>query len=246
MPQAKEIKIGQLVKYTLLFFIPLVIAIIVSRIIASATAVYLQVRPGILTIMYVNVFVILIALFFIPYLRRKESIAGVRYSMLALAIVGIGLTLPSALIGNFGLLMALPTLFAHYALLTFIYHPEVLGVASDIQRWFAQHRQFFIVFVFIGIVVLYVTGFGFLHYQAWQQSIVPDAYKFDNDVRPGVATFVYYSAITFATIGYGEIVPVSRAARILAVSEAFFGLAINVLFIAILLMYLSSVRAGRR
>ena len=161
-----------------------------------------------------------------------------------LGLIGIGFTMPSALRGNFNLLMALPTIFAHYALLTFIYHPEVLGVAKDIQRWFAQHRQFSIILVYLSIVLLYVVGFGFLHFQAWNGSYVPNAYAFANDRTATITTFMYYSTITFTTIGYGDIVPISRAARLLAISEAFLGLTINVLFIAILLMYISAQARG--
>jgi hypothetical protein len=53
-----------------------------------------------------------------------------------------------------------------------------------------------------------------------------------------ILTFLYYSFVTLTTLGYGDIVPISAAARSLSMAEAIVGQ----LFIALILGYLVSLR----
>lgn len=68
----------------------------------------------------------------------------------------------------------------------------------------------------------------------------PNAFSYSLDGELGYGTFLYYSVITFTTIGYGDITPVSPGARLVAGFQAMLGMIINVVFIAILFMYISN------
>ena len=81
-------------------------------------------------------------------------------SIVAMVILGIGATLPSALNGRTDLFFSLFTYLGSYILLTFIYSPEVLGIEQNIGLWFKRHKQLLILFVYAAIVLLYIFGFG--------------------------------------------------------------------------------------
>jgi len=53
-----------------------------------------------------------------------------------------------------------------------------------------------------------------------------------NDRSDGISTLIYFSFVTITTLGYGDIVPVSSAAKMIASSEALFGQIYLVTFIA--------------
>ncbi|MBU0535922.1 MAG: potassium channel family protein, partial [Nanoarchaeota archaeon] len=55
-----------------------------------------------------------------------------------------------------------------------------------------------------------------------------------------------YSIVTFATVGYGDVLPISPAARLMAGFEIVLGMIINVVFIAILFVFISNYQAFYR
>jgi voltage-gated potassium channel len=236
----KDISLLKLINYNLIVFIPVLIFTLVALKIGSVYSDYFEASPGIITKIFMVPFMVIVFFFLIPYIRDREKIEGIRYSLLAFLIIGIGLTLPSALKGNTGLILTLPNYFASYLLLTFFFCPEVLGIERTIRDWFKHRKHMSIVAIYVSIVLLYVIGFGTLYYDIYNDPVNPNAFSFSVDKEPGLASFIYYSMVSFTTTGYGEMLPVSTAARLVFFMEGLVGLIVNVLFIAILLVFISN------
>ncbi|MBN1543995.1 hypothetical protein JW898_00875 [Candidatus Woesearchaeota archaeon] len=236
----KDISLLKLVNYNLLFFIPLMVFILFALKIGAVYSDYFEASPGIIAKVFMVPFMALLFFFVIPFIRDRENIAGIRYSIIAFFIIGVGMTLPSALRGDYSLLYTIPNYFGSYILLTFIFCPEVLGIERTLRDWFKHRKQFSIVAIYLSIVLFYVIGFGTLYYDIYNDPANPAAFSLSVDKEPTVASFIYYSMVSFTTTGYGEILPVSTAARLVFFMEALMGLVVNVLFIAILLVFISN------
>lgn len=237
-----EITLGKLVFYNLLFFIPLALAIIGASLISKLIYSRLETTSMVASQIIMLFFTLGIFLLIIPFIRRRESVAGVRYALIGFLIVAIGLTLPSIVIQKRLdlLIMELPHI-ATYVLLTFIYCPEVLGMDIDISKWFKHYKQLLIIFIYCSILLLYVAGFGGIYHDI----ALSDAGAFSHSAskEPSYTRYLYFSTITFTTIGYGDITPVSAVARLLVGIEAIVGAIVNVIFIAILFLYISNFQA---
>jgi hypothetical protein len=70
--------------------------------------------------------------------------------------------------------------------------------------------------------------------------VVPNAFTVPPDPTRGLERWFYFSFVTLTTVGYGDITPVDRAARALAIGEALCGQ----LFPAIVLARLVTLQAG--
>lgn len=236
----KDISLLKLINYNLLFFIPTMIFGLFALKIGSRYANYFEASPAVTSKIFMIPFMALIFYFLIPYIRDREKLAGIRYSILAFLIIGVGISLPSALRRDYGLLLMIPNYFGSYILLTFFFCPEVLGIERNLRDWFKHKKQMSIVAIYLSIVMLYVVGFGGVYHEIYIDNTNPDAFSFSFDKAPDMATFIYYSMVSFTTTGYGEILPVSTAARLVFFMEALLGLVMNVLFIAILLVFISN------
>ena len=91
------------------------------------------------------------------------------------------------------------------------------------------------------MIILYVCGFAWIYYQMAADPTYGPAFN-SPDTAVSYSTYVYYSVIIFGTIGFGDITPATRAARFLSSFEAILALIINVIFIAILFVYVSNFR----
>ncbi|HII72462.1 TPA: two pore domain potassium channel family protein [Candidatus Woesearchaeota archaeon] len=236
----KDVSLVKLLNYNLLFFIPVLIAAIVSLKIGDYTKDFFMASPHIIAKILMIPFITVIFLLVVPFIRDREKIAGIRYSILAFFLVGIGITLPSMLQGHPSLFLQMFNYFGTYILVTFIYAPEVLGIERHLRDWFKHHKQLLIMAIYLSIVLLNVLGFGFLYHDIYEDAKDVTAFNMADGEKPGLWTFVYFSIVTFTTTGYGEITPASPAARLLFSMEAIYGLIINVLFIAILLVFVSN------
>jgi hypothetical protein len=74
--------------------------------------------------------------------------------------------------------------------------------------------------------------------------IVPNAFAFTSGVKEPMRGFnaFYFSFVTLSTVGYGDITPVARVARMLAALEAMTGL----LYVAVLIARLVSLYSPRK
>jgi len=239
--EAEGISISKLVKYYSFFLIPVIISFFISIKLAKVLSPILEVSESITSQILMILFIFIISSFLIPYIRKRENIRGVRFSLLGFFLFGIFFIIPSIIKGFEGMILLQFLYIANYILLTFIFCPEVLGMHIRIEEWFKKSRQVLVVGIYLSLVISYCMGFGWIYYQmATDTTMSP---SFEGNLQPmNYATFLYYSVITFTTIGYGDITPVTLGARLVVGFEAIFGIIVNVVFIAILFMYISNVR----
>ena len=235
-----EITVFKLIFYNILFFVPITLSLVLSLIMARYVHGYFQTSNLVVAKVLMIFFSFITFVFIIPYIRKRESVMGLRLSLLVFLILAIFTTVPSALRGNVGLLLNQLTHIASYIFLAFVYSPEVLGVDRNITDWFKHHRQLIIVVLYVAIVLFYVMGFGWMFYETYLDNA--NSFAIPAGSKPTYGTFMYYSIISFATIGYGEIYPQTTMAKFIAGTEAVVGMVINVVFIAILLVYISNLQ----
>ncbi|MFH1063570.1 MAG: potassium channel family protein [Candidatus Woesearchaeota archaeon] len=235
-----DISLLKLINYIAIFFIPVLVFAAVALKMSAVYADYFEASAGVTAQIFMVPFMIIVFFFFIPYIRDREKIQGIRFSVVALTIIGVGIAFPSALKGNWDPMLMIPTYLASYILLTFIFCPEVLGIERNLRDWFKHKKQLSIIAIYLSIVLLYVIGFGGMFYDIYKDPANPDAFQFSVDKEPTLASFIYYSMVSYTSTGYGEILPVSTAARLVFFMEGLMALIINVLFIALLLVFISN------
>lgn len=77
----------------------------------------------------------------------------------------------------------------------------------------------------IAVYVLIGLSFGNVYYIFW--IVEPGSLLFQNipaSVGPGFSDFLYFSFVTLGTVGYGDVAPVARNVRLVAMFEALVGL----------------------
>jgi voltage-gated potassium channel len=89
-----------------------------------------------------------------------------------------------------------------------------------------------------------LSGFAWSLAYALLGHLDPNSFVFTLDLKSGQSmngfTGLYFSFITLSTVGYGDIIPVSEVARMLAILEAMFGMFYMALLIARLVSLYSS------
>lgn len=182
--------------------------------------------------------------FFARYIRKIKDVDYVRkffllYFLVYFALVTIiliplleNVTYLFSTIGNSLIL------FSVFTLIIFLLNPEILGISGHFKKIFAGGKQVRVILVYLAIILLQLFGFALLNYSINLQA-GGTAYAF-----PGTGgtlfDFMYLSMITLTTIGYGDIHPLSPAAKASAMVQAVISHIITVLFLAILFVYISS------
>ena len=92
--------------------------------------------------------------------------------------------------------------------------------------------------VYLGIALMQLFGFALLNYSINLQA-GGTAFAFPGS-GGSLFDFFYYSIITLTTIGYGDIHPLTPAAKFSAMTQAIISHIVTVLFLAILFVYISS------
>ena len=99
-----------------------------------------------------------------------------------------------------------------------------------------HHRILGAVAVYLLLGLMWASAYALLH------QLRPDAFAGALGEALIPQTWIYYSFITLATVGYGDITPVHPVARSLAIAEALTGQ----LYLAITLAHLVALRVGMR
>jgi hypothetical protein len=87
--------------------------------------------------------------------------------------------------------------------------------------------------LFVAWVMGLIVGFGLLHWSLGTALQAPEK-------QPDLGTYLYWSGVTFFTLGYGEVVPLTAFGRLLAVIEAGTGFG----FLAVIIGYLPVLYQG--
>ncbi len=235
-----KITLAQLLSYIALFVFPLVTLFMVSLVISKFLAPILHSSVINLSMIMTSLGSFFIFLFIIPYIRKKENITSVRYSMIGFAIVCISVSIPRMIKGDFNLFFSMFIILGNYVLLTFTYCPEILGMNFNIIKWFKEYKQITIVLIYFIITFSYVLGFGWTYYQIYSDPVNQPAFNIKEGINPNLLTFCYYSLVLYATIGFGDITPIVPIAQLLVMIQGFIGMLVNVIFISILLLYISN------
>ena len=154
--------------------------------------------------------------FMLVLLAGAWAIAEHRRAVLALAVLGTVIVafagLPMPLFGP-----ATPLVRQVAALLAVLLLAAMVGF-----RVFAPGRV--TTDRIMGAVALYLL-FGVAWGNAYEIVALADPAAFNAapDPRRGVERWFYFSFVTLTTVGYGDVTPVSRAARVLAIGEALVG-----------------------
>jgi hypothetical protein len=190
--------------------------------------------------------------FFARYLRHKKDIFYVRRFLVVYFIIyfGIVFIILAFLQGNvvyfFSTLGNSFILFSAYTLIIFILSPEILGVlgtGGNIRKLFLSGQHVRLILIYLFIAVMQVTGFSLLDYAIQLYSTEGGALAYNGFPGGGTGTwfdFFYFSMITFVTIGYGDIHPALPVAELSSTIQALLSHVISILFLAVLLLYLSS------
>jgi hypothetical protein len=88
-----------------------------------------------------------------------------------------------------------------------------LTLENGVVKFFGTYKAHASPIVILTIALVCCASFGVLHFAIW--SMWPSEYVNMN----GIEDALYFSVVTMATVGYGDILPVGHAARWLCVSE---------------------------
>jgi hypothetical protein len=131
------------------------------------------------------------------------------------------------------------SLFVGLALIFVLYGLTIRFVFSFLQQ---IHREPF--YVWIGYLVWSVLLCGILAVFALEYDLLP--HVADSLQKRPLIDYLYYEVVTFTTVGYGDIVPVTTPAKILAMCTALLGATHGVTFVAIVLQALTQHPSGKR
>jgi hypothetical protein len=188
---------------------------------------------------------------FARYLRHKKDILYVRRFLVTYFIIYfcIVMLILAFLQGNEVYFLSTLgnsfILFSAYTLIIFILNPEILGVlgtGGNIRKLFLSGQHVRLILIYLFIAVIQVTGFSLLD-NAIQLHSVGGTLAYTGVPGGGTGTwfdFFYFSMITFATIGYGDMHPALPVSELASTIQALLSHVISILFLAVLLLYLSS------
>lgn len=198
-------------------------ALIFINIIISIVVMFLETEKTLVE--YANIFdtinTITIVFFTIEYILRIYSInyhhkrSRVKYAFTPFMIIDLIVLLPfylSLLHIDLGFLRAL-RIIRIFKLFRVVKYAEFDNLLFNILR---EKKEEFI-FIFVVLLVLVLT-------------LTPIVYHFEKEVQPEVftsmTTTMWWAIITFTTVGYGDMYPITAVGRILTAIVSFLGIAL--------------------
>jgi hypothetical protein len=248
----KEFRSRESMKYLVMAALSIVISIVIAFVMGQLTFPYLESNASNAGHIY-GIMTSSIAFFlFARYLRQKKDILYVR-TLLVIYFIGYACCVMLILLFlQQNIVYFLSTtgnaliLFSAYTLIIFIINPDILGVIGlrkgVAKRLFLSGQHVRLILIYLAIVLMQIFGFSLLNLAIYTYSGGTAFKGFD---EPGTwMDFIYLSTITFVTIGYGDITPITPVARLSAIVQALLSHIISILFIAVLLLYLSSATSS--
>ena len=164
-------------------------------------------------------------------LSRKVIAAS--SSVVVVAIV-LGKSLPGAMLGPARMLIGLSLLIFTVILYTWC---GALMISAILKAKEVTHQ------LIISAVNFYIIlGMFYAHIYTILDWFHPESFSLQVSGRESASHFIYFSFVTLATLGYGDITPKTEFAQRLAITEAIMGQFFGWLVVA----YLLSVYVGRR
>lgn len=184
---------------------------------------------------------------FIRYMRNRKRIANLRKFLSLYFIIYFILTVIILLFLYENVSYFFSTmgnaliLFSIYTLIIFLMSPGILGIRGSFRSLFSTGKQFRIIIIYLSIVLLQVFGYSLLNYAIYWFAQTKGIEAFAISSSSGTwFDFLYFSFITFATIGYGDIHPLTNAAKLSSITQAVVSHVLSILFLAILFVYISN------
>lgn len=164
-------------------------------------------------------------------LSRKVIAAS---SSAVVVVVVLGKSLPEAMLGPARILIGLLLLTFTVILYTWC---GALMLSAILKAREVTHQ------LIISAVNFYIIlGMFYAHIYTILDWFHPESFSLQAPGRESASHFVYFSFVTLATLGYGDITPKTEFAQRLAITEAIMGQFFGWLVVA----YLLSVYVGRR
>lgn len=119
------------------------------------------------------------------------------------------------------LMVVSATVFA--VLLCVLMHYEGLVLASGrLARMHARHQRVKVLYAIVAVLLLHVIEIWIFGIIVWLLLHWPEAGRVLGSDGPGILDAVYLSAVTYTTVGYGDVTPTGPI-RFLAGTEALTG-----------------------
>ena len=127
--------------------------------------------------------------------------------------------------------MVIPVAFAAFIVAIFLLNPILLWTAATISNLIRsvvdfrrlRSRVVSLLIAYVGVDLCFAALFQML------------ALHSQNAFRPAITTFldaVYFSTMTLATVGYGDVVATNNITRVLTILEVFIGIALLVVLLS--------------
>ncbi|MHA1846271.1 MAG: ion channel [Promethearchaeota archaeon] len=246
----KELEKWHSIKYLLKAIGTIAIAVIISFVLGQISYKALDTNASNSGHLYSIIFSSIGFFFFAKQLRKRESVNYVRTFLMLYFLIYFIVVMIIVLFLKFNQTYFYSTtgnaliLFSVFTLLIFLLSPDILGLAGGFKVLFRNGKHIRVLLVYMAISLLQIAGFALLNYainlEAVSSASSSSGYAFNVDEDFSLLDFFYLSTITFTTIGYGDLHPISNAAKFSGIIQAFLSHIISLLFLAILLLYLSS------
>jgi hypothetical protein len=194
--------------------------------------------------------------FFARYLRHKKDLFYVRRFLVFYFVIYFCIVMLILLILQWKLVYFISTLgnsfilFSAYTLIIFIISPDILGVlgtGGNVRQLFLSGQHVRLILVYLFIALMQITGFSLLDFAIQMESGGAAYIGIPGQDPTFFGTpldFFYFSMVTFVTIGYGDIHPALPVSELSSTIQALLSHVISILFLAVLLLYLSSNSAA--